>query len=76
MTGFPETVSGVSPLDDAIDGTPRRSGIQAGRRRWTGSVDHVKADPEVVKTARRLAGGDVRRLRVNPDGSVTVLNPL
>jgi len=34
----------------------------------------VRVDPEVMEKARELAGGDRRRLRVEPDGSVLVLN--
>ena len=37
-------------------------------------VAAVKVDPAVMERARELAGGDVRRLRVEPSGSVLVLN--
>ena len=37
-------------------------------------VAAVRVDPEVMEKARELAGGDVRRLRVEPSGSVLVLN--
>lgn len=37
-------------------------------------VVSVKPDPDVWAEAKRRAGGDVSRLRVQRDGSVIVLN--
>ena len=43
-------------------------------RRKNGPLVVVKPDPGLWREALFLAGGDARRLRVEPDGSVTVLN--
>jgi hypothetical protein len=42
--------------------------------RTTVQLGRVKPAPEVWDTALQLAAGDVHRLQVNGDGSVTVLN--
>lgn len=46
------------------------------KRRYTKPVEaaRVVPDPRVWATALELSDGDVHRLRVNSDGSVTVLN--
>ena len=43
-------------------------------RRKNGPVQAVRPDPGLWREALAIAHGDVRRLRVEPDGSVTVVN--
>lgn len=63
------------PTRSVVD-PPRRP---SGRRRPAvparrGAVASLAVDPGALRLARDLAGGDVRRLRFNPDGSITILN--
>jgi len=64
------------------DAAPTPPGRAAPRRRRRPTpalqaravVVTVAVEPCVLEVARRLAGEDPRRLRINPDGTVTVLN--
>jgi len=58
----------------AIVARRTRASAQTKTKPKAEPVAAVRVDPEVMEKARELAGGDVRRLRVEPSGSVLVLN--
>jgi hypothetical protein len=62
----PEVAAAVAPS--------RPRSRPARTPRASGGVVSIRADPAAMAVALRLAGGDVRRLQPNRDGSVTVLN--
>jgi hypothetical protein len=48
--------------------------VQPRTKRRRFPVEVVKADPGCWRDALAIAHGDVRRLRVEPDGTVVVVN--
>jgi len=84
--GSPRPVHSIEarlPAAEAIEADPYVAPLRAasGRRRpasapMRASVvsTRVVVDPAALELARQLAGGDLRRLVLNLDGSVTVLN--
>lgn len=54
----------------------RRTRASAPRSRPPAAlpVATIRADPQTLAYAKRLAGGDSRRLRIQRDGSIIVVN--
>lgn len=57
-------------VKDADQAVPQ----QVRRRARRTAAPVITSDPAAYATALRLAGGDVHRLRLGQDGSVTILN--
>lgn len=49
--------------------TPRRRGRGSGSL-----IDVTRVHPELLAYARRVTGGDMSRVRVSRDGSITIIN--
>lgn len=64
-----ETVANAEAVAKAVK--PRRAPARKAR---PAKVVTVTADPRVMATAVELAGGDLTRLTIEPDGSVIVWN--
>jgi hypothetical protein len=56
--------------------TRRRTGrpVSSTTPSTAGTLQVLQVDPQVLAAAKRLAGGDHRRLHLLPDGSVVVEN--
>jgi len=70
----PDVGEDARELADPPARAPSRRRRSVAARKPSPSAVVVRVDPGALRAATELAGGDLRRLQLNRDGTVTVLN--